>query len=249
MIREGGVRRKGGARRKGRETEERERGRGEEGQKRRIRGEGGRDVGRMTGCVRVEAWGEFTGCWRSGQVGRGAEDRDPYPPSLRAASTSGYESALVIDQPHHTAARRWFLYAAPKGGDGQGGGGGGGVEGQPGRGELTRRPACSLHSPLCGMCIFALQASPATRFPPPPPPSHMSSPLLSTHPLPPPSTLNFRIQTAPTPAPLPLPQPSSPPPPPLHLSHSGVDGCEWSAPAQLPSRSHALDAKPARATC
>ncbi|KAL1510579.1 hypothetical protein AB1Y20_006880 [Prymnesium parvum] len=86
-----------------------------------------------------------------------------------AASACGFATALLIDQPHHTTARRWFLYACPTSAQ----------RDAPHGGEHSRKSArlaapreatvapppaacCSLHAPLRGTCVIALQEWAAT---------------------------------------------------------------------------------------
>lgn len=62
---------------------------------------------------------------------------------VEAARSNGGVAALVVDQPHRTSARRWFLVSTPA------------ATGS----HPTDRPACcAMHAPLQAACLLSLRA-------------------------------------------------------------------------------------------
>ena len=63
-----------------------------------------------------------------------------------AAHANGFEcTALILDQPHHTNGRRWFLFAAPR------------PTSTPSPRETRPPYCCALHAPHRAACLFTLR--------------------------------------------------------------------------------------------
>ena len=94
------------------------------------------------------------------------DDAEAHPELIaRAARAAGFRAALVVDQPHHTSARRWFLCAASVAACD--------IEHSAGRGVGFAPPCCcGMHAPLRACCLLGLVTWPPPHgIEPPPRPS------------------------------------------------------------------------------